>query len=90
MDLEDNELEILVPFYIDHSELNGIYPDVAFILGFEYSQYIELLKRNIEGEEMTCHIENKDRILKAAEIFEKQIAIKLDDKEPDWIWIKIA
>jgi hypothetical protein len=71
---------LITPFFIDKGELEPISKPEAFVLGFEFCDFFNLLETHEEFFKMV-HSENRDRLIETCKLFGRVYEIQEHD---DW------
>lgn len=88
--MSNTDWTMLLPFSIDSGELDGMTPQRAFTLGFEFSRAMDMIFRaspkaspfTDSQPSMTIHADNEERVRQVAN--RHQIPIKVHCFHDDW------
>lgn len=89
--MADHEYELSEPFDIDNGELDGLSPQVCFVLGVEW----HMVRQQADGPapfSRPIHARNRDRIAAMMERRGRQFKITYmhDDVSEQWMWLDVA
>lgn len=82
-------------FHIDHGELDGLSPQMCFVLGYELAQLDWMLRDefvNIDDWSMTVHVENRERIEEACRDAKRPFTLTWleGDVSESWLLLKVT
>lgn len=86
-----SEFGLVKSFQIDNGELNGLTPQMCFVLGYELARIDDMIKHKTKIA-IPVHVENKERIMdsfKGTNI-SYQLTWMNDDVSESWLWLEIV
>lgn len=81
---EDQDYQMVEPFYVDDGELDGLSPQQIFVLGFEFSQIRTRLFQEMAFD-MPFHSENESRVRKMLDRHNAVYEIYIHDDWPQLV-----
>lgn len=86
-----NEYELELSFGIDHGELDGLRLQDAFVLGYEFANFVEAMKFQPAGCSMVLHSGNWARVKAAAVKYNRRVTSSWceQDASEDWMQLQI-
>lgn len=85
------EFTPIIPFGIDHGELDDQSRQECFALGYELCQIVGLLRRP-DAFERPVHADNRKRIEEVCRIHNRayELLWMADDASETWMWLAVA
>lgn len=87
----DKNFGLLFSFGIDNDELEGVSNVQAFVLGFELAEVFRQCRKP-SGFTRVVHAENRDRVRRACEHFERTYSLSWCENDPgeEWLSLQVA